>query len=181
MARASRDIIPREVWRREVAPAMTAAGMKTRELQAALNTHYCGATLYVSNISRERAASVARIVNSKTLNMLAHSDVYWDRIISIEPDGETDVYDLTVEEHHNFVANDIVSHNSLEQDADVVAFIFREEQYNRTEENEGKAEIIVAKQRNGPTGTIELAFLKQFTRFENMWRDGGGGGHSSSS
>ena len=55
----------------------------------------------------------------------------------------------------------------------MVAFIYREEQYNRTEENEGKAELIISKQRNGPTGTIELAFLKQFTRFENMWRDGG--------
>ncbi|MDQ3686129.1 MAG: replicative DNA helicase [Acidobacteriota bacterium] len=82
---------------------------------------------------------------------------------------------------HRPQLSDLRESGSLEQDADVVAFIFREEQYNRTEENEGKAEIIVAKQRNGPTGTIELAFLKQFTRFENMWRDGGGGGHSSSS
>ena len=53
----------------------------------------------------------------------------------------------------------------------VVAFIYREEQYNRTEENAGIAEIIVAKQRNGPTGTVKLAFLKEFTRFENMWRE----------
>ena len=82
---------------------------------------------------------------------------------------------------HRPQLSDLRESGSLEQDADVVAFIFREEQYNRTEENEGKAEIIVAKQRNGPTGTIELAFLKQFTRFENMWRDGGGGGHSASS
>ena len=82
---------------------------------------------------------------------------------------------------HRPQLSDLRESGSLEQDADVVAFIFREEQYNRTEENEGKAGIIVAKQRNGPTGTIELAFLKQFTRFENMWRDGGGGGHSSSS
>ncbi|HVF28809.1 MAG TPA: replicative DNA helicase [Pyrinomonadaceae bacterium] len=80
---------------------------------------------------------------------------------------------------HRPQLSDLRESGSLEQDADVVAFIFREEQYNRTEENEGKAEIIVAKQRNGPTGTIELAFLKQFTRFENMWRDGSGGGHSA--
>jgi replicative DNA helicase len=52
-----------------------------------------------------------------------------------------------------------------------VAFIYREEQYNRTEENQGTAELIIAKQRNGPTGTVNLAFLKEFTRFENMWRE----------
>jgi replicative DNA helicase len=66
---------------------------------------------------------------------------------------------------------DLRESGSLEQDADVVAFIFREEQYNRTEENAGLAEIIVSKQRNGPTGTVKLCFLKEFTRFENMWRE----------
>ncbi|MGI8655986.1 MAG: replicative DNA helicase [Pyrinomonadaceae bacterium] len=66
---------------------------------------------------------------------------------------------------------DLRESGAIEQDADVVAFIYREEQYNRTEENAGIAEIIVAKQRNGPTGTAKLAFLKEFTRFENMWRE----------
>ncbi len=66
---------------------------------------------------------------------------------------------------------DLRESGAIEQDADVVAFIYREEQYNRTEENAGIAEIIVAKQRNGPTGTARLAFLKEFTRFENMWRE----------
>ncbi|MEO7508691.1 MAG: replicative DNA helicase [Pyrinomonadaceae bacterium] len=66
---------------------------------------------------------------------------------------------------------DLRESGSIEQDADVVAFIYREEQYNRTEENEGQCELIVAKQRNGPTGVIKLAFLKEFTRFENIWRE----------
>ncbi|MDX6696340.1 MAG: replicative helicase [Blastocatellia bacterium] len=66
---------------------------------------------------------------------------------------------------------DLRESGAIEQDADVVAFIYREEQYNRTEENAGIAEIILAKQRNGPTGTAKLAFLKEFTRFENMWRE----------
>ncbi|HEX7999306.1 MAG TPA: replicative DNA helicase [Pyrinomonadaceae bacterium] len=66
---------------------------------------------------------------------------------------------------------DLRESGAIEQDADVVAFIYREEQYNRTEENAGIAEIIVAKQRNGPTGMARLAFLKEFTRFENMWRE----------
>jgi replicative DNA helicase len=66
---------------------------------------------------------------------------------------------------------DLRESGAIEQDADVVGFIYREEQYNRTEENAGIAEVIVAKQRNGPTGTVKLAFLKEFTRFENMWRE----------
>ncbi|HYG81678.1 MAG TPA: replicative DNA helicase [Pyrinomonadaceae bacterium] len=113
----------------------------------------------------------ARVVRSEKLASLAQSDVYWDEVVAIEEDGATEVFDLTVERLHNFIANDIILHNSIEQDADVVAFIYREEQYNRTEENAGIAEIIIAKQRNGPTGTTRLAFLKEFTRFENMWRE----------
>ena len=46
--------------------------------------------------------------------------------------------------------------------------VFREEYYNPTEENKNKAEVIIAKQRNGPVGTVELAFLKEWTRFENL-------------
>ncbi len=63
---------------------------------------------------------------------------------------------------------DLRESGALEQDADVVMFIFREEQYDPTPENENLAEVIVGKQRNGPTGTVKLAFLKQFTRFANL-------------
>jgi replicative DNA helicase len=70
---------------------------------------------------------------------------------------------------HKPQLSDLRESGAIEQDADVVSFIFREEVYNQTEENRGKAELIVAKQRNGPTGTVEIAFIKEFTRFENMW------------
>lgn len=72
---------------------------------------------------------------------------------------------------HKPQLSDLRESGAIEQDSDVVCFIFREELYNPTDENQGKAELIVGKQRNGPTGTIELAFLKEFTRFENMWRE----------
>jgi replicative DNA helicase len=72
---------------------------------------------------------------------------------------------------HRPQLSDLRESGSIEQDADLVSFIFREEQYNRTEENAGIAELIISKQRNGPTGTVKLAFLKEFTRFENMWRE----------
>ncbi|HEY0428365.1 MAG TPA: replicative DNA helicase [Pyrinomonadaceae bacterium] len=65
--------------------------------------------------------------------------------------------------------SDLRESGSIEQDADVVAFIYREDYYKPTEENAGLAEILIAKQRNGPTGTVRLAFLKEFTRFENYF------------
>ncbi|MFN2456025.1 MAG: replicative DNA helicase [Pyrinomonadaceae bacterium] len=124
-------------------------------------------------IGRLHLQHVAAILGVAELMALAQSDIHWDKIAAITPAGREMTYDLMVPGTHNFIANDIILHNSgaIEQDADVVAFIYREEQYNRTEENAGVAEIIVAKQRNGPTGTAKLAFLKEFTRFENMWRE----------
>ncbi len=65
--------------------------------------------------------------------------------------------------------SDLRESGSIEQDADVVAFIFREEYYDPKEENKGLTELIIAKQRNGPTGSIKLVFLEQFTRFENFY------------
>jgi replicative DNA helicase len=78
--------------------------------------------------------------------------------------------------------SDLRESGSIEQDADVVAFIHRESYYNKDEngdedpESKGKAEIIVAKQRNGPTGSVHLAYLADYTRFENLADGGGGGG-----
>jgi replicative DNA helicase len=96
---------------------------------------------------------------------LANSDVYWDSIVSIEPDGETDVYDLTVPGNANFIANNIYTHNSIEQDSDIVMFLYRDEVYNEATEYPNQAEVIVSKHRNGPTGTISLYFEKQLTKF----------------
>ncbi len=67
--------------------------------------------------------------------------------------------------------SDLRESGSIEQDADVVAFIYREDYYKPSEENAGVAELLIAKQRNGPTGTVKLAFLREFTRFENYFGD----------
>jgi len=67
---------------------------------------------------------------------------------------------------------DLRESGSLEQDADVVIFVYRDEVYNPESPDMGTAEIIVAKHRNGPTGTVRLAFLPHYTRFANMARVG---------
>jgi replicative DNA helicase len=74
--------------------------------------------------------------------------------------------------------SDLRESGSIEQDADVVAFIHREEYYDRENEDlKGKAEIIIAKQRNGPTGSCKLAYLEDYTRFENLEEHRGDGGY----
>lgn len=64
--------------------------------------------------------------------------------------------------------SDLRESGAIEQDADVVVLLMREEYYNPTEDNKGVAEVIIAKQRNGPVGTIKLSFIKEYTRFENL-------------
>lgn len=66
------------------------------------------------------------------------------------------------------ILSDLRESGAIEQDADVVAFLYREELYRPDTEKQGIAEVIVQKQRNGPTGTIELRFFREHTRFENL-------------
>jgi replicative DNA helicase len=167
VANTNRDVLPLELWRAVVEPARIAAGLTTRQMQSAMGSAYCGTSLYKTNLSRERAARVAGVVVSQELTRLSVSDVYWDEILSVEPAGEEEVFDLTVDRLHNFVANDIVVHNSIEQDSDLVMFIYRDEYYNPESERRGEAEIIIAKQRNGPTGTVDLLYQASITRFLN--------------
>lgn len=90
--------------------------------------------------------------------------VSWDEIASITQLGIEEVYDATVEEVHNFVANDIIVHNSIEQDADLVMFLLRREYYDPYDKP-GLAELIVAKNRHGSIGNIQLAFRKEIAQF----------------
>lgn len=71
---------------------------------------------------------------------------------------------------HRPQLSDLRESGAIEQDADVVVLILREEYYNPTPDNQGTAEIIIAKQRNGPVGSLRLSFIKEFTRFENQAR-----------
>ncbi len=69
---------------------------------------------------------------------------------------------------HFLPLSDLRESGAIEQDADLVVLLMREEYYNPTEENKGLADVIIAKQRNGPVGTIKLAFIKEYMRFENL-------------
>lgn len=106
----------------------------------------------VSLISRELKA-LAKELN---VPMVALSQ------LSRAPENRTD---------HRPQLADLRESGAIEQDADVVAFIYREEQYNKSDANKNIAELIVAKQRNGPTDTVYLAFLNQFAKFADLDRD----------
>ncbi|MGI9159623.1 MAG: replicative DNA helicase [Saprospiraceae bacterium] len=99
----------------------------------------------------------------------------WAAILDIRPLGEAPVYDLTVPGPHSWIANGIVSHNSgaIEQDADIVSFIYRPEYYQIMEDENGQslkgiAEIIIAKHRHGALDTIRVKFTEQFAKFGNL-------------
>ena len=116
-ANGNRDVIPATAWASTVAPASRAAGLTDRAFQARIGTQYCGQTLRRHGIGRERMHRIARVLRDEACRRLAASDVYWDSVIEIAAAGEQEVFDLTVPGPHNFVANEIVVHNSIEADA----------------------------------------------------------------
>jgi replicative DNA helicase len=152
--------------------AMQEAALSHRAFPARSGADHGGRTPFKQSLSRERALRLAAAVEGAMLRVLAESDVSWDRLAAIEVEGAAEVFDLTVPGAHNFVAQDVIVHNSIEQDADLVAFVYRDELYNPSEENKGLAELIIAKHRNGETGTIELVFLGDTTSFRNLDRHG---------
>ena len=164
------DVVPKYVWNR-VRELLAASEMSHREFQRRLGTAYCGSTLFKSNLSRSRMSRVAAILQDSELQDMAESDIYWDKIKSIELIGEEETYDIEVPEYHNFVAENYILHNSLEQDADIVTFIYRDDYYNPESEKAGIADVIIAKHRSGPTGVIELLFQNNITKFKNPMPD----------
>jgi replicative DNA helicase len=163
------DIVPATAWD-YVRKAMPEHGVTTRGLAALLKMSHCGSALYKSGLSRERMTRVAEAVPDPYLADLATSDVRWDRIVAIEAAGEAEVFDAHVPHTHAFLANDLVSHNSgaIEQDADVVILLHREDAYERESPRAGEADLIVAKHRNGPTSTVTVAFQGHYSRFVDM-------------
>ncbi len=163
-----RDINPKDIWATIVKPAMQVNQVSHRLLHERLGIAYAGMTVFKQNVSRERALRVADATKSEELQLLARSDVYWDSVAAIEVDGVEAVYDLTVPDNHNFVADNIIVHNSIEQDADAVLFIYREDYYIEDTDRQNIADILVAKHRHGATGTVSLFFRKELTQFRDL-------------
>jgi replicative DNA helicase len=161
------DTIPADVWRR-VRDALVEKGMTHRQFSAAMGTQFCGSTLWKQSPGRGRLAEVAAVLSDAELELLATNDVLWDEIVAVEPLGLQDVYDATVTGLHNFVADGIAVHNSIEQDSDVVILLHREDAYERESPRAGEADLIVAKHRNGPTTTVTVAFQGHYSRFVDM-------------
>ncbi len=110
-----------------------------------------------------------KLKNLKTEDKIAifqNQNIFFDEITSINKLEIEEVFDATVEEVHNFVANDIIIHNSIEQDSDQVMFLLRREYYDPYDKP-GQAELIVAKNRHGQVGTVNLTFRKEIAQFAN--------------
>ncbi|SNR76082.1 replicative DNA helicase [Blastococcus mobilis] len=161
------DTIPAQVWER-VRDVLAERGMSHRAFAAAMGSAFCGSTMWKHAPSRERLGRVADILGDADLEMQAVNDLLWDEIVSIEEGSEEEVYDATVLGGHNFVADGIVVHNSIEQDADMVMMIHREDMYEKESPRAGEADIMLVKHRNGPTANVTVAFQGHYSRFVDM-------------
>jgi replicative DNA helicase len=167
LANPSLDTVPREVWHR-VRDRIATTGMAHRALSAGLAGKASVSTVAKSSASRPRLGQIAAVLGDEELEMLATNDVFWDEIVEITSVGEQEVFDATVMKTHNFIADGVAVHNSIEQDADAVILLHREDYYEKESPRAGEADFIVAKHRNGPTDTITVAFQGHFSRFVDM-------------
>ncbi|MBI3495462.1 replicative DNA helicase [Candidatus Berkelbacteria bacterium] len=161
------DVIPRSIWK-HIEGLRQTHGLTTREFHTAMGWAYSGTQRQGNGISRTRLQAITQVLPDVLLHNLAQSDVLWDKIVAIEPGTIEPVYDLTIAHTHNFVANDIIVHNSIEQDADVVMFIYREDYYEPKSERKNIADILIKKHRHGPTGELELYFRQEQMKFETL-------------
>jgi replicative DNA helicase len=169
------DTLPVEVFA-QVKAAMRERGISQRTMAAMRGTSFGGSSHFAFAPSRQMLAGYASILEDDALRQWAESDLFWDRVVEVSPDGSEEVFDLTVPGPASWLADGVVSHNSgaIEQDSDLILFVYREEMYSKEktpQEEKGIAEIIVGKNRSGPMRDIKLAFLSQFTRFEDLAHD----------
>lgn len=150
-----------------------AGSLETDRRSGASRPLHSGALVHARQSPPGRPVRLPRPTPSETAGLQAEHfsaprSLDWDQVAAIEPDGEDEVFDLTVPGFHNFVANDFIVHNSIEQDADVVIFVYREDYYNEDTDRQNIADLMVAKHRHGTTGTVSLFFRKELTQFRDL-------------
>jgi replicative DNA helicase len=161
------DTIPVQVWEK-VRDVLAEKGMSHRAFAAAMGSAFCGSAMWKHAPSRERLGRVADILSDADLEMQAVNDLLWDKVVSVDAGAVEEVFDATVLGGHNFVANGIAVHNSIEQDADMVMMIHREDMYEKESPRAGEADIMLVKHRNGPTANVTVAFQGHYSRFVDM-------------
>ncbi len=167
------DTLPLETWA-SVKATMSARGVTQRAMAELRGTSYGGTAHFAFAPSRAVAAGYASLLDMPELARAATNDVFWDRVVGVEPRGEEEVFDLTVPGPACWLADGIVSHNSgqIEQDADLVMFIYRDDYYNEDSERPGEADLLIAKHRNGALGDVPLVFQSEYPRFRSITRGG---------
>ena len=169
VANTNVDTLPVSV-RAPIELAMQRLGWTDKDVS---NTY--GKTFF-ANANRHKAPSRsfvqenAKILGDKDLLTASTDDIFWDRVSDVNYLNDENVFDMTVPTIKSWIGESLLNHNSgaLEQDADMIMFIYRDDYYNKETAHKGIAEIIVAKQRNGPTGKALLRWDSACTRFVDL-------------
>ncbi len=165
------DTIPREVFA-IVRERMREQSITQRAMAAKRGTSYGGTAHFKFSPSRATVIEYAALLDDDELFAHASSDLFWDSVIEVAPDGEEEVFDLTVPGPASWLADGIVSHNSgaIEQDSDVVLMLWRDKEDTAA----GAPKLIhgsIAKNRNGPTGIFSLLFAAEQAKFFSKTSD----------
>ncbi len=162
------DTLPESVFQ-AVTGRMQGLGISGRAMAELRGITYGGLSHFNFAPSRKLVAEYAGLLDDPQLEEWANCPLFWDRVVEVAPAGMAETFDLTVPNYHNWLADGLTTHNSgaIEQDADMILLIYRDEVYNKETPKKGVAEIDLAKHRNGETGDIRLTFRGANSRFEN--------------
>jgi replicative DNA helicase len=161
------DTLPQQLYV-QLQSSMSAQGMSGRRIGKMRGTTF-SSTNFRCSPARATFNSYVDLLDMDAMKIWSNSDLFWDRVVAVGLEGAEEVFDMTVPGPASWLADGVVSHNSgaIEQDSDLILLIYREEVYDKNTTRKGIADIIVAKQRNGPTGEFQLTFLGEYTKFEN--------------
>nr|YP_009182470.1 DNA replication helicase [Costaria costata]ALF63014.1 DNA replication helicase [Costaria costata]QWK43889.1 DNA replication helicase [Costaria costata]WAM62414.1 Replication helicase subunit [Costaria costata] len=122
----------------------------------------------IDQLALDNFISAKLLLGFKSFNNLSKYSITWDKVTRIRYSKLAPVYDLHISNYSNYLTNHLIIHNSIEQDADVVIMLYRDEYYNKDTLEKNLIELIIAKHRNGPIGSTKLIFDPKYLRFFNI-------------